>query len=189
MKRSTRLSMLNSRRSRTKPRHKLEVRSRINPRSLPHHRSPRREMRLPMTSTSKIAANRRNSQKSCGPRTAAGKSVASRNALRHGLAALTHRQTAPSAEIEQFASALCGNDGDPVMFAQAVKIAENKMLLQAIRKQHIAAVERLRERTAVAFAKKDNSLEVAKLRSYESQQAEQEIKARLPELIMKYKDK
>jgi hypothetical protein len=34
-----------------------------------------------------------------------------------------------------------------------------------------------------------NSLEVAKLRSFESQQAEQEIKARLPKLFAKFKDK
>ena len=147
------------------------------------------QQRLPMTSNRKIEANRRNGRKSCGPRTAAGKSIASRNALRHGLAAYTHRQTVPSAEIEQFARALCGNDDDPVMFAQAVKIAENEMLLQAIRNQQVAAVERLRERTTVAFARKDNSLEVAKLRSCEAQQAEQEIKARLPELFTKYKNK
>jgi hypothetical protein len=142
-----------------------------------------------MTSTSKIAANRRNSLKSCGPRSAAGKSVASRNALRHGLAALTCRKAVPAAEIEQFARALCGEHRDPVMFAQAVKIAENKILLQAIRKQQVAAVERLRERTAVAFVKKDNSLEAAKVRSFESQQAEQEIRERLPQLFVKYKEK
>jgi hypothetical protein len=142
-----------------------------------------------MTSNRKLSANRRNSLKSCGPRTAAGKIVASRNAMRHGLAALTHCKAAPSAEIEQFARALCGNDSDPVMFAQAVKIAENEMLLQAIRKQQVAAIERLRERTAAAFARKDNSLEVAKLCSLESQQAEKKIKARLPELFTKYKDK
>jgi hypothetical protein len=109
--------------------------------------------------------------------------------MRHGLAALTHRKAVPSAEIGQFARALCGNDSDPVLFAQAMKIAENKILLQAIRKQQVAAVERLRERTAAPFARKDNSLEVAKLRSFESQQAEQEIKARFPELFAKYKDK
>jgi hypothetical protein len=39
-----------------------------------------------MTSERQIAANRRNSRKSRGPRTAAGKSIASRNALRHGVA-------------------------------------------------------------------------------------------------------
>ena len=61
-----------------------------------------------MTSARKVAANRRNSCKSCGPRTAAGKAIASRNALRHGLSADIHRQPAPSAEIEQLASAICG---------------------------------------------------------------------------------
>lgn len=142
-----------------------------------------------MTSNRKIQANRHNSRKSCGPRTAAGKSIASRNAIRHGLAALTHRKIVPSAEIEQFARALCGSDSDPILFAQAMKIAENKLLLQAIHKQQVYAVERLRERTTVPFAKKDNSLEVAKLRSVESRQAEREIQARLPDLIAKYKDK
>jgi hypothetical protein len=38
-----------------------------------------------MASEKQIAANRRNAQRSTGPRTAAGKSISSRNALRHGL--------------------------------------------------------------------------------------------------------
>ena len=142
-----------------------------------------------MASTSKIAANRRNSLKSCGPRGAAGKSVASRNALRHGLAALTYRKVVPAVEIEQFSRALCGNDSGPLIFAQAVKIAENKLLLEAIWKQQVTAVERLRERTAVAFASKGNSFEVAKLCSLEFKRAEQKIKERLPQLFAKYKDK
>lgn len=40
-----------------------------------------------MTSEAKIAANRRNALQSTGPRTEAGKAVASCNALRHGLTA------------------------------------------------------------------------------------------------------
>jgi hypothetical protein len=40
-----------------------------------------------MATPAQIAANRRNARKSTGPRTAAGKAVSSRNALRHGLAA------------------------------------------------------------------------------------------------------
>jgi hypothetical protein len=52
-----------------------------------------------MTSVRKIEANRHNGRKSCGPRTAAGKATASRNALQHGLAALTHRQTVPVPEV------------------------------------------------------------------------------------------
>lgn len=38
-----------------------------------------------MTSPAQIAANRRNAAKSSGPKTAAGKAVVARNALRHGL--------------------------------------------------------------------------------------------------------
>jgi hypothetical protein len=40
-----------------------------------------------MATRSQIAANRRNAQKSTGPQTEAGRAVASRNALKHGLTA------------------------------------------------------------------------------------------------------
>jgi hypothetical protein len=143
-----------------------------------------------MTSNRKIEANRRNSRKSCGPRTAAGKATASRNALRHGLAALTHRQPAPSAEVEEFARALCGNDRDPILFAQAVKVAQTKMELRAIRTQKVAVVERMRDRHAAPFASRvDPTNKQLKARILESRRAEATIKVRLPELVAKYKSK
>jgi hypothetical protein len=118
-----------------------------------------------MTSVRKIEANRRNSRKSCGPRTAAGKSIASRNAFRHGLAAITHRQPVPGPEVEQFARALCAGDKDPVLFAKAVQIAQNEMTLRDVRAHQVYVIERLREPYEVPFAKKDNSLELAECRS------------------------
>jgi hypothetical protein len=143
-----------------------------------------------MTSNRKIEANRRNSRKSCGPRTAAGKATASRNALRHGLAALTHRQPAPSAELEEFARALCGDDCDPILFTQAVKVAQSKMELRAIRAQKVAVIERLRDRYAAPFAsREDPTNKQLKARILASRQAEATIKVRLPELVAKYKDK
>jgi hypothetical protein len=145
-------------------------------------------MQAPMTSNRKIAANRQNSRKACGPRTAAGKSDASRNALRHGLAAITNRQPVPSIEVEEFARALCGDDTDPAAFAQAVKIAENEMQLRAIRAQQVAVIERLREPYLVPFVKKDNSLQLGMARYMEGWLAEWEVKARLPKLLEKYKD-
>jgi hypothetical protein len=143
-----------------------------------------------MTSNRKIEANRRNSRKSCGPRTSAGKAIASRNALRHGLTALTHRQPAPSAEVEEFARALCGDNHDPILFAQAVKVAEAKMELRAIRTQKVAVVERLRDRHAAPFASRDDPTDKQlKARILESRQAEATMKVRLAELVAKYKNK
>jgi hypothetical protein len=141
-----------------------------------------------MTSNRKIEANRRNSRKSGGPRTAAGKSKASRNALRHGLTAVTCRCSVPPGEIEQFAKALCGDANDPVLFAQAVKIAENEMALQAICAQQVAVIERLREPYVVPFANKDNGLELGRARFMEGWLAEWEIEKRLPAVLEKYKD-
>lgn len=142
-----------------------------------------------MTSNRKVEANRRNSRKSCGPRTAAGKSIASRNALRHGLAAITCRRSVPPGEIEQFAHALCGGDNDPVLFAQAVKIANNEVTLRAIRAQQVAAIERLQEPYIVPFAKKDNSLTLGKARFMEGWLAEWEIEKRLPKVLERYRER
>jgi hypothetical protein len=142
-----------------------------------------------MTSVRKIEANRRNSRKSCGPRTAAGKSIASRNALRHGLAALTHRRSVPAPEVEEFARVLCDDDNDPVLFAQAVQIAQNEMALRAVRAHRVYVIERLREPYQLAFAKKDNSLELGKARYMEGWLAEREIEKRLPKVLEKYRDR
>jgi len=106
----------------------------------------------------KSAANRRNSCKSCGPRTAAGRETASRKALRHGLSAVVHRQPAPSAELERLAKAICGHKENRLCSNRLV--AANELVLRAINVQKIAAVERLRDPTAIALVKGDNSLEV-----------------------------
>jgi hypothetical protein len=56
-----------------------------------------------MTSAAQIAANRRNSTLSTGPRSAAGKAQSRRNALRHGLAART-LVTLPGEDEAEFAA-------------------------------------------------------------------------------------
>jgi hypothetical protein len=130
-----------------------------------------------MSSEREIAANQRNARKSRGPRTAAGKSVASRNALQHGLAAMVHGHPIPSAELEEFARMLCEGDDDPALLAQARIIANNDMVLRAINAQQIAVVERCREPTAIALAKGANSLALARARVREGEQAEAELHA------------
>jgi hypothetical protein len=128
-----------------------------------------------MTSERKTAANRRNSRKSSGPRTAAGKTTVGRNALRHGLAALTHRQAVPAAEVERLTGAICGGEGDPSLFKEAQVIAETELELRAIQAQKLAAIERLRENSTIAMSKGDNSLALAKLRSQQSRLAEEQL--------------
>jgi len=142
-----------------------------------------------MTSERKIAANRQNSRKSCGPRSAAGKAIASRNAIRHGLATLVHRQSAPSEEIDQVARKLCGDDKDLVVFAQAMEIVKNDMILRAVRAQKIAVIERMREPYVAPLCKKDNGLDLAKARSMEGWLAHRELQSRLPKILEKYKEK
>jgi hypothetical protein len=141
-----------------------------------------------VTSDRKAAANKRNSRKSCGPRTAAGKATASRNALKHGLSAVVYWQPTPSAEIERLAKAFCGHGENPDLLAQAHIVAANALVLRAIGAQKIAVVERLRESTAIALAKGDNSLELAKARSIQSQLASEEIDRLVPKVLEKYKD-
>ena len=142
-----------------------------------------------MTSARKIAANRRNGCKSCGPRTAAGKAIASRNALRHGLAAGIHHRPASSAEIEQLASAICSQDGDGALLEQARIIATNEFAFRAINAQKIAVIERLRDQTAIALAKGDNSRVVAKARFMQAWLAHRDIEALVQKVREKYKDK
>src|SRR5262245_56004651 len=115
-----------------------------------------------MTSERKIAANRLNARKSTGPRTAAGKANASRNALQHGLAAIVHKHPVLSAEVEGFAEALCEGNNDPRLFAQALIIGRNELLLRTISAQQIAVTERLADPSAIALARGDNSLKLAR---------------------------
>jgi hypothetical protein len=85
-----------------------------------------------VASLRKIEANRSNARKGRGPRSAAGKSLASRNALRHGLAAATHKSAVNEGDIENFARALCGGDDDPALYAQAIIVAKSDFTLRTV---------------------------------------------------------
>jgi hypothetical protein len=119
---------------------------------------------------------------------AAGKAIASRNALRHGLSAIINRQSAPSAEIERLALAICDQDRDEALLEKARVIAANEFAFRAINGQKIAVVERLRDHTAIALAKGDNSLALGKARFMQAWLAHREIEALVPIVREKYKD-
>lgn len=142
-----------------------------------------------MTSERKIAANRANGRKSRGPRTAAGKAIASRNAVKHGLAAMTYRDPVPTSELERFARTLCGDDSDPVLFEHALTIANNELVLRAIRAQQLAVVERLRDPSAIALARGDNSIALGEARFRKCEEAFDLAFVLRDRLLEKYKDK
>jgi hypothetical protein len=123
-----------------------------------------------MTSERKIAANRINARKSRGPHTAAGKSKASRNAWRHGLLTIRYLNPAMSEKIAVMAKAICGGDAEPLLFEQALIIAENEMLLHCVGAGRVAVIERLRDITAIPLAKRD-ALAQANARSLETRRA------------------
>jgi len=142
-----------------------------------------------MSSERRTTVNRNSGRRSSGPRTKAGKVRASRNALKHGLAVIMHDQSIPSGEVACFAKALCGDDSDPALLAHAKVIAQNEMVLRAIREQQIAVIERLREPTEVALTKRDNRLKLAKARSKQTRRSVKEIARRLPSVLEKYRDR
>jgi hypothetical protein len=108
-----------------------------------------------VSSQAKIAANRANGRKSRGPRTTAGKSKASGNAFRHGLAAISRKQSEIFAESEPIARAICNRATNPLLFEQALIIAENGFVLRCVQAERIAAIERHRDKTVTALATGD----------------------------------
>lgn len=117
-----------------------------------------------MSSQAKIVASRANGRKSHGPRTPAGKSNASRNAFRHGLAAITQKEPEIFAEIEPVARAICNGAVNPLLFEQALIIADNDFVLRCAQTEWIAAIERQRDRTATPLATGDLGFARAKAR-------------------------
>jgi hypothetical protein len=129
-----------------------------------------------MTSQRKITTSRSNSLRSSGPRTAGGKRRASRNSRKHGFAAMNCRYPAGCAEVEQLASATCGDEQDAALLVQARIVAENELLLRAIRLQKLASIERvlgearLNENKALELAARDlDALERYETRAWSRQ--------------------
>jgi hypothetical protein len=77
-----------------------------------------------MVSALKIAANRRNAQKSTGPRSVAGKARTRRNAYRHGLAIPVTRDVLNADLVAKVASQLIGKSASPAEQEYALLAAE-----------------------------------------------------------------
>jgi hypothetical protein len=81
-----------------------------------------------MTSERQHRANRVNAEASTGPKSAAGKTRAARNALRHGLNVPVLSDAALAPDVEALARRIAGNAAGALLFEQARRIAETKSI-------------------------------------------------------------
>ena len=125
-----------------------------------------------MTSQRQAEANRRNSAKSTGPRSAAGKNIASRNAVKHGLWRLTYEGPAISPEIDSLAKAFCQNSENPQVYGAAVKVAQAEIVLRRIATQKAALLKRLTTLKTVTKEQTESSDDPGKQRRDECQRLE-----------------
>ena len=87
-----------------------------------------------MTSAPKIKANQANARASTGPRTAAGKERAARNALRHGLRSPVLADPVLCAEVEHLAREIGGEGATQEQQELAARIAEAQIDLNRVRR-------------------------------------------------------
>jgi hypothetical protein len=121
-----------------------------------------------MTSDRKTASNRKNAQKSTGPRSELGRRHSSRNAFRHGLAIAIGSNPSDSKDIEALATTLERRSGVPNVGEFARQIAEAEIDLLRIRKLRaliFAPVNSNPKAQLADFSELDESL--AKLERYD----------------------
>ena len=87
-----------------------------------------------MTSDKKISSNRKNAQKSSGPKSAKGKSRAARNALRHGLAIPVGTIAGLRDDIETLALSIARAIGTVTATELSQQAAEAQLEIFRIRK-------------------------------------------------------
>ena len=87
-----------------------------------------------MTSERQRLANRANAAASSGPKSAAGKQRAARNALRHGLRTSIYADEGLAAEVEAMARRIGGDALPPELSGFARAVAEAQVALERVRR-------------------------------------------------------
>lgn len=109
-----------------------------------------------MASHRQIEANRSNAQRSTGPKTAAGKTTSSQNALRHGLA---RRGTLEDLELAPLMFAICSGLGHAIGSEAAAAVAHAKRDLCRVRMLRQAMLADLSDGPTGAIGRRLNGLE------------------------------
>jgi hypothetical protein len=96
-----------------------------------------------MATAKQIAANRRNAQRSTGPRTAAGKKIASRDALRHGLSLPPEMDAAALAAINELVTEIAGDyeSNQNSNIAEVATAVLEVMLVQQVRNEMVTNID------------------------------------------------
>jgi hypothetical protein len=95
-----------------------------------------------LASERQIAANRRNARKSTGPRSAAGKKRAGRNAYRHGLSVSMSSNAAFTKELDRLVREIAGDTTDAIALERARAVAEAELELARVQRAKVALIER-----------------------------------------------
>jgi hypothetical protein len=85
-----------------------------------------------MATEKQIMANRRNAKRSTGPRTAAGKSISSRNAFRHGLSRSPDSDETTQAKMEALARAIARENPDDERREAAIEAAAAHLEIERV---------------------------------------------------------
>jgi hypothetical protein len=96
-----------------------------------------------VASERQIEANRRNAGKSTGPRSAAGKSRAGRNAFRHGLTLSLTSSGLMEKQIEKLSCKIAGRTKNAIALRFARDAATAGLELERIRKLKLVLIERV----------------------------------------------
>lgn len=84
--------------------------------------------------------------------------LANQNAFKHGLSTVSRHHPRHAKEVLSLAGALCEGETNSRLFEQALAIAEAELLVRWVCAEEVAAIERLRDPTAVPFGRKDPAL-------------------------------
>ena len=82
----------------------------------------------------------------------------------------------------RIARLICGEDPNPLLFEQAVVIAECEYLLRCVAQERIAVIERLRDPGITPLAQGNNSLALAEERFREGERAYAELVKLYPQV-------
>ena len=110
-----------------------------------------------MASDRQRAANRRNAQRSTGPRSAAGKRASRQNALRHGLTARLGEDPARDRQVETLAKLIAGPDptGSQLHYARIAADATLRIKqIRALRTTMMEPAYRAREAFSWSFPRR-----------------------------------